>query len=111
LHYWQNRLSARTEVLQALIVDGQNTQRGYPEEPDPLSAHDSFVERCNTSLREHFGAPYAARIEAWSATDWEQPPGLITDEHVFAWYDTERRLTGLKELLGEVEADLAFLDD
>jgi hypothetical protein len=110
LFHWQNWLGARIDVLHTLIADGQEIQRSYSRERDPLSAHDSFVDRCDASLREHFGAAYAARIEARSGTDWERPPGLVSDELVFALYDTERRLAGLEELLGEVEADIASLD-
>jgi hypothetical protein len=36
---------------------------------------------------------------------------LISDEQVFAWYDTERRLKGLRELLYEALLDLASLDE
>jgi hypothetical protein len=36
---------------------------------------------------------------------------LISDEQVFAWYDTERRLKGLRELLREALIDLASLDE
>jgi len=36
---------------------------------------------------------------------------LISEEQVFAWYDTERRLKGLRELLHEALLDLGSLDE
>jgi hypothetical protein len=36
---------------------------------------------------------------------------LISDEQIFTWYDTERRLKGLRELLYETLLDLASLDE
>ncbi len=111
LRQWQDRLSGRIDVLRMLIADGQETQRSCLTERDPVPAHHAFIDRCVGSLGEHFGALYAARIDTWPSGDWEQPPGLPSDEHVFAWYDIERRLTGLKGLLAEVEDDLGTLDD
>jgi hypothetical protein len=111
LHRWQDRLNARIDVLRVLIAEGQEIQRAHPTERDPVPAYEAFIDRCERSLREHFGAPYAARINTWASADWEQPRGLRADEQIFARFDTERRLAGLKTLLAEVEHDLSSLTE
>ena len=60
---------------------------------------------------EQFGDSFARRIDAYSEFEWIQPASLISDEQVFAWYDTERRLKGLRELLHEALLDLGSLDE
>jgi hypothetical protein len=99
------------DVLHTLIADGHETESSYLDQRDPSFAHHGFVDRCDAALQEHFGPSYATRIETRSSVERERPPGLTSEEQVFAWYDTERRLAGLKELLGEVRADVASLDD
>jgi len=69
------------------------------------------LQRCDSSLREQFGDSFVRRIDAYSEFEWIQPPSLISDEQVFARYDTERRLNGLRELLHEALLDLASLDE
>ena len=78
---------------------------------DPSSAHGGFLQRCDSSLREHFGDSSTRRMNAYSEFEWIQPASLISDEQVFAWYDTERRLEGLRELLHEALLDLGSMDE
>ncbi len=54
---------------------------------------------------------FARRIDAHSEFEWIQPANLISDEQVFAGYDTERRLEGLRDLLWEALKDLASLEE
>jgi len=111
LRRWEERLTSRVSVLRELIADGERTQTAYADALDPSSAHESFVQRCHSSLREEFGDSFASRMVADSEFDWVQPASLISDEQVFAWYDTERRLKGLRKLLFEAFADLASLGE
>jgi hypothetical protein len=109
LRHWQDHLGAKIEVLQMLIADGQDIQRACLTEVEPMSAHQTFVERCDGFLREQFSANHATRIDTWPAGEWTQPPALHSDAQVFVCYDIERRLAGLKELLAEVEDELRSL--
>ncbi len=105
------RLRSRVAAVRALIADGERTKTAYADASDPSSAHGRFLQRCDSSLREQFGDSFARRIDAYSEFEWIQPASLISDEQVFAWYDTERRLKGLRELLYETLLDLASLDE
>ena len=107
----QERLRSRVAVVRELIADGERTKTACADTSDPSSAHGKFLQRCDSSLREQFGDSFARRIDAYSEFEWIQPASLISDEQVFAWYDTERRLKGLRELLHEALIDLASLDD
>ena len=107
----QGRLRSRVAVVRELIADGERTKTAYADASDPSSAHGRFLRRCDSSLREQFGDSFARRIDAYSEFEWIQPGTLISDEQVFAWYDTERRLKGLRELLHEALLDLASLDE
>jgi len=107
----QERLRSRVAVVRDLIADGERTKTAYADASDPSSAHGRFLQRCDSSLREQFGDSFARRIDAYSEFEWIQPPSLISDEQVFARYDTERRLKGLRELLHEALLDLASLDE
>ena len=107
----QERLRSRVAVVRELIADGERTKTAYADTSDPSSAHGTFLQRCDSSLREQFGDSFARRIDAYSEFEWIQPASLISDEQVFAWYDTERRLKGLRELLHEALIDLASLDE
>ena len=107
----QERLRSRVAVVRELIADGERTKTAYADASDPSSAHGRFLQRCDSSLREQFGDSFARRIDAYSEFEWLQPASLISDEQVFAWYDTERRLKGLRELLNEALLDLASLDE
>ena len=107
----QEQLTSRVAVVRELIADGERTQTAYADTPDPSSAHESFVQRCHSSLREQFGDSLACRIDAYSEFEWTQPASLTSDEQVFAWYDTERRLKGLRKLLLEAFIDLASLGE
>jgi len=69
------------------------------------------LQRCDSSLREQFGDSFARRIDAHSEFEWIQPANLISDEQVFAGYDTKRRLEGLRDLLWEALKDLASLEE
>ena len=106
------RSQERLRVVRELIADGEHTKTAYADASDPSSAHGRFLQRCDSSLREQFGDSIARRIDAYSEFEWIQPASLISDEQVFAWYDTERRLAGLRELLYEALLDLgeAWLD-
>jgi len=97
--------------MRALIADGERTKTAYAEASDPSSAHGKFLQRCDSSLREHFGDSSARRINAYAQFEWVQPASVISDEQVFAWYDTERRLEGLRELLHEALLDLGSMDE
>ena len=105
------RFRSRVAALRELIADGERTKTAYADASDPSSAHERFMQRCDSSLREQFGDSFARRIDAYSEFEWIQPASLISDEQVFAWYDTERRLKGLRELLHEALIDLASLDE
>src|SRR5215510_5322868 len=102
----QERVRSRVAVVRELIADGERTLTAYADASDPLSAHESFLRRCESSLREQFGDSFAQRLSAYSEFEWIQPATLISNEQVFAWYDTERRLKGLRELLYEALLDL-----
>ena len=108
---WQERLRSRIAVVRELIADGERTKTAYAGASDPSSAHGRFLRRCDSSLREQFGDSFARRIDAYSEFEWIQPASLISDEQVFAWYDTERRLKGLRKLLHEALINLALLDE
>jgi len=105
------RLRSRVAAVRELIADGERTKTAYADASDPSSAHGRFLQRCDSSLREQFGDSFARRIDAYSEFEWIQPASLISDEQVFAWYDTERRLKGLRELLHDALIDLASLDE
>ncbi len=105
------RCQERLRVVRELIADGERTKTAYEDASDPSSAHGRFLQRCDSSLREQFGDSFARRIDAYSEFEWIQPASLISDEQVFAWYDTERRLKWLRELLHEALIDLASLDE
>jgi hypothetical protein len=107
----QERLRSRVAVVRELIADGERTKTAYADTSDPSSAHGKFLQRCDSSLREQFGDSFARQIGAYSEFEWVQPPSLISEEQVFAWYDTERRLKGLRELLHEALLDLGSLDE
>ena len=107
----QERVRSRVAVVRELIADGERTLTAYADASDPLSAHERFLRRCDSSLREQFGDSFARRIDTHSEFEWIQPASLISDEQVFAWYDTERRPKGLRELLWEALTDLASLDE
>ena len=107
----QERLRSRVAVVRELIADGERTKTAYADSLDPSSEHGRFLRRCDSSLREKFGDSFARRIDAYSEFEWIQPLTLISDEQVFTWYDTERRLKGLRELLHEALLDLASLDE
>jgi len=111
LRRWQERLRSRVAVVTELIADAERTKTAYADSSDPSSAHEEFLRRCDSSLREQFGDSFAQRLSAHSEFEWIQPATLISDEQVFAWYDTERRLKGLRELLYEALLDLASLDE
>ena len=107
----QERLRSRVAVVRELIADGERTKTVYADSLDPSSEHGRFLRRCDSSLREKFGDSFARRIDAYSDFEWIQPATLISDEQVFTWYDTERRLKGLRKLLHEAQLDLASLDE
>jgi hypothetical protein len=107
----QERLRSRVAVVRELIADGERTKTVYADSLDPSSEHGRFLRRCDSSLREKFGDSFARRIDAYSEFEWIQPATLISDEQVFTWYDTERRLKGLRKLLHEALLDLASLDE
>ena len=107
----QERLRSRVAVVSELIADGERTKTVYADSLDPSSEHGRFLRRCDSSLREKFGDSFARRIDAYSEFEWIQPATLISDEQVFTWYDTERRLKGLRKLLHEALLDLASLDE
>ena len=108
-HMWQDRLKVQLDVLRALIRDARDTQLRYRGANDPIPLHADFIARCETALRTHFGAGYATRLDRSLSEDWLQPPGLASDEHIFAWYDTERRIAALQELVNETADDLASI--
>ena len=107
----QERVRSRVAVVRELIADGERTLTAYANVSDPLSAHERFLQRCDSSLREQFGDSFARRIDAHSEFEWIQPANLISDEQVFAGYDTKRRLEGLRDLLWEALKDLASLEE
>ena len=107
----QERLRSRVAVVRELIADGERTKTAYADSSDPSSAHGRFLRRCDSSLREQFGDSFARWIDTYSEFEWIQPATLISDEQVFAWYDTERRLKGLRELLHAALLGLASLDE
>ena len=111
LRRWQERLISRIAVVRELIADGERTKTAYADSSDPSSAHGGFLRRCDSILLEQFGDPYARPIDAYSEFEWIQPATLISDEQVFASYDTERRLKGLRELLHKTLLDLASCDE
>jgi hypothetical protein len=97
------------DVLRTLIRDARDTQQHYRGTSTPVQLHAEFVARCEAALRTHFGAAYATRVDRRLGEDWLQPPGLESDEHIFAWYDTERRIAALQELIAETADDLASI--
>jgi hypothetical protein len=101
------RCQERLRVVRELIADGEWTKTAYADASDASSAHGRFLQRCDSSLREQFGDSFARWIHAYSEFEWIQPASLISDEQVFVWYDTERRLEGLRDLLYETLLDLA----
>ena len=107
----QERLRSRVAVVRELIADGERTKTACADSSDPSSAHGGFLRRCDSTLREQFGESFARRIDAYSEFEWVQPATLISDEQIFTWYDTERRLKGLRELLHEALLDLASSDE
>ena len=107
----QERLRSRVAVVRELIADGERTKTVYADSLAPSSEHERFLRRCDSSLREKFGDSFARRIDAYSEFEWIQPATLISDEQVFTWYDTDRRLKGLRKLLHEALLDLASLDE
>ena len=111
LRRWQVRLRSRVAAVRELIADGERTKTAYADASDPSSAHGRFLRRCDSSLREQFGDSFARRIDTYSGFEWIQPATLISDEQIFAPYDTERRLNGLRELLYEALLDLGSLDE
>ena len=82
------RLRSRVAAVRELIADGERTKTAYADASDPSSAHGRFLQRCDSSLRKQFGDSVARRIDAYSEFEWIQPASLISDEQVFAWYDT-----------------------
>ena len=107
----QVRLRSRVAAVRELIADGERTKTAYAGSSDPSSAHGRFLRRCDSSLREQFGEWFARRIDAYSRFEWIQPATLISAEQIFASYDTERRLNGLRELLYESLLDMGSLDE
>lgn len=106
---WQDRLRAQLRVLRALIRDAREAQQAYRGATDPARLHADLIVRCETALRDHFGAGYVTRVGRRLNEDWTQPPGLASEEHIFAWYDTERRIAMLQELIHETADDLASI--
>ena len=107
---WHERLKRRIGVLRALIRDARETQAAFRATDDAASLHAAFIARCDAALRSEFGVAYAIRVDRrLSDEDWLQPPGLASEEHIFAWYDTERRILGLQELINEAADDLASI--
>src|SRR5262245_43754172 len=94
LRRWQLRLRSRVVAVRELIADAERTKTAYPDSSDPSSAHERFLRRCDSSLREQFCDSFARRLSAYSDFEWIQPATLISNEQVFACYDTERRLKG-----------------
>jgi hypothetical protein len=107
---WHVRLKRRIGVLRALIRDARDTQAAFRATEDVASLHAAFIARSDAVLRTEFGIAYAIRVDQrLSDEDWLQPPRLASDEHIFAWYDTERRIAGLQELINEAADDLASI--
>src|SRR5258705_10948844 len=107
----QERVRSRVAVVRELIADGERTLTAYADASDPLSAHGKVLQRGDSALPEQFGDSVGRRIDAHSEFEWIQPANLISDEQVFAGYDTERRLEGLRDLLWEALKDLASLEE
>jgi len=107
----QGRLRSRVAVVRELIADGERTKTACADSSDPSSAHGGFLRRCDSTLREQFGDSFARRIDAHSEFEWIQPANLISDEQVFAGYDTKRRLEGLRNLLWDSLKNLASLEE
>ena len=74
LRVWQERLTSSVVVVRELIADGERTQMAYADASDPSSAHESFVQRCDSSLRKQFGDSFASRVGAYSECEWSDPP-------------------------------------
>ncbi len=106
---WNGRLKSQLGVLRSLIRDARETQRAFRATANPARLHADFVARCEQALRNHFGATYATRVDQRMNEEWLQPPGLASEEHIFAWYDTERRIAALQELIDETADDLASI--
>ncbi len=98
-HMWRQRLRSQLDVLRVLIRHARETQQRYCETSAPSQLHADFIVRCECALRAHFGEGYAMRVERRLVDDWLQPPGLSSDDHIFAWYDTERRIAALQDLI------------
>jgi hypothetical protein len=106
---WHERLKRRIGALRALIRDARDTQAAFRATEDAASLHAAFIARCDAALRSEFGVAYAIRVDQRLSEDWLQQPGLASEEHIFAWYDTERRIAGLQELINEAADDLASI--
>jgi len=106
---WHGRLTRQIGAFRLLIRDARETQAAFLAAHDPASLHAAFIGRCDAVLRSEFGAAYATRVDRRLSETWLQPPGLASEEHIFAWYDTERRIAGLQELINEAADDLASI--
>jgi hypothetical protein len=106
-HVWHERLSRQIGALRALIRDARETQAALRATEDAAALHAAFILRCDAALRSEFGVAYAIRVDQRLSEDWLQPAGLGSEEHIFAWYDIERRIAGLQELINEAADDLA----
>lgn len=106
---WHGRLTRQIGALRILIHDARETQEAIHTADDPAALHAAFIGRCDAVLRREFGAAYAMRVDQQLSKTWLQPPGLASEEHIFAWYDTERRIVGLQELINEAADDLASI--
>jgi len=107
---WEGRLTAQLDVLRTLICDARAVQQQYEATSDPAQLHAEFVAHCDSALRLHFGAAYATRVDERLSDDWIQPAGLDSDEQIFAWFDTERRIAALQELIAQTADDLASIN-
>ena len=93
-----------------MIRDARDTQAAFRATDDAASLNAAFIARCDAALRSGFGVAYAIRVDGrLSDDDWLQSPGLASEEHIFAWYDTERRILGLQELINQAADDLASI--
>ena len=104
---WHGRLTRQIGALRILIRDARETQEAFRAADAPAALHAAFIGRCDAVLRSECGAAYALRVDQRLSEAWLQPPGLASEEHIFAWYDTERRIAGLQELINEAADDLA----
>ena len=97
-------------VLQSLISYGEQVQWSclMPGEAEPV--YDSFIERCDASLRDQWGPGYVERVRQPRRFEWQRPLIVMSEKAQFAHYDTARRLEGLREVLAEVQDELTALD-